>query len=92
MAAEIIAAGARESPRRCGFNEAAANGRGNPPRAIATFWTRGCFNEAAANGRGNRRRTGDTPSRNDCFNEAAANGRGNRATLTAEDCERMKLQ
>ena len=54
MAAEIEPArppGARALPR---FNEAAANGRGNRPRAGPAAAGRRGFNEAAANGRGNQ--------------------------------------
>ena len=54
MAAEIgdAVTSSRRAWRR--FNEAAANGRGNPT-AIGTPSRRGSgFNEAAANGRGNR--------------------------------------
>ena len=59
------------------FNEAAANGRGNPAARRARRASRTCFNEAAANGRGNGEESRDAPPAPDRFNEAAANGRGN---------------
>ena len=37
------------------FNEAAANGRGNPTATLSCHPHSSGFNEAAANGRGNRR-------------------------------------
>ena len=79
MAAEIIRAarGPPASSRGC-FNEAAANGRGNPFELPSPAGRRGGFNEAAANGRGNPAFTGSLDALPFGFNEAAANGRGNR--------------
>ena len=53
MAAEIARPGAQAPPAAWSFNEAAANGRGNPWRTRGAASGPGCFNEAAANGRGN---------------------------------------
>ena len=81
MAAEIWGVAVNRLSLILRFNEAAANGRGNP---------NGCcpsgrmsvrrFNEAAANGRGNPRRRPRRRPRPRRFNEAAANGRGNPGT------------
>ena len=56
MAAEIDRQPARDQEITHGFNEAAANGRGNARRGRRPCAARSCFNEAAANGRGNRGR------------------------------------
>ena len=54
MAAEMSPTG-RAVRMAIGFNEAAANGRGNGRKASRTNPRKPSFNEAAANGRGNAR-------------------------------------
>ena len=56
MAAEIATASFSGCRSASGFNEAAANGRGNRTSGRRWGGTGGSFNEAAANGRGNPRR------------------------------------
>ena len=53
MAAEILRGGEEGAGAHEGFNEAAANGRGNRTCPSGSGSTTPCFNEAAANGRGN---------------------------------------
>ena len=53
MAAEISRRASPRPRRRPGFNEAAANGRGNRFRQRDPYGVPKRFNEAAANGRGN---------------------------------------
>ena len=92
MAAEI-GGPRKKKTRQPGFNEAAANGRGNRWHLEAQASVAPCFNEAAANGRGNRpplRRPAAPAGR---FNEAAANGRGNPAPVpTALECARASMR
>ena len=54
MAAEIEGGDPQPVDLSAGFNEAAANGRGNRGRDARRHRPADGFNEAAANGRGNR--------------------------------------
>ena len=63
MAAEISISSARTPRSGPRFNEAAANGRGNPPPAARpSSASASGFNEAAANGRGNPASTSTSSS------------------------------
>ena len=77
MAAENLTRRAMQRSEPCGFNEAAAHGRGKRPHGPRVDCDAHRFNEAAAHGRGKRTLPTSTALTTAIsFNEAAAHGRG----------------